>query len=284
MNQIAGITATKNGSRGSLSTKIILVQLAVVLIVMGLNGVVTYMQDSRQLNDSLRQRGEQLLKRLPASLSTPLWNIDAASVDSAVSLEMMDSDVQGIVVKSDSSTSGKMRDPKGAVIAWTDQEGQRLAAAAARHLSADITYQEKTIGKLDVYLSDRSITEGLKSFLLQTSAVTVVVIVLLALATLFITRVLVARPLKLVDGALGRIARGNLSSTVAFHSRDELGSLARAVNEMITQLRGMVVQIRETADQLARSSTQISESSQSCPRAPRARRRRSRKQAPPWKS
>ena len=71
-----------------------------------------------------------------------------------------------------------------------------------------------------------------------------------------------ARPLKIVDGALERIARGNLGSTVAFHSRDELGSLAHAVNEMITQLRGMVVKIRETADQLAKSSIQISESSQ----------------------
>jgi len=262
MNQIAGKAASKNGARGSLSTKIILVQLAVVLIVMGLNGVVTYLQDSRQLNDSLHQRGEQLLKRLPASLSAPLWNVDAASVDSAVSLEMMDSDVQAIVVTAESGASGKMRDAKDAVIAWSDQEGQRIASSAYKHLSADVTYQDKAIGKLDVYLSDRSITEGLKSFLLQTTGVTVVVILLLALATLFITRVLVARPLKIVDGALGRIAHGNLGSTVDFHSRDELGSLAHAVNEMISQLRGMVVKIRETADQLAKSSVQISENSQ----------------------
>lgn len=257
----SSLETERSGRGGSLSTKIIIVQMIVVLVAMGFSGVFTYLQSSKQLNSSLRLRAEQLVKRLPASLSTPLWNLDAASIDSAISVEMADMDVEAIVVTSDAGTSGKVRDAKDAMIAWSEAEGKRLAASGFRHSSGDITYQGKTIGTADIYLTDSSIRSALRTTLVQTALAALGVIVLLALSTFFITRILVARPLKLVDHAVGRIARGDLSSSVAFTSRDELGSLARAINEMIVQLRGMVVQIRETAGQLSGSTTQISEGS-----------------------
>ena len=139
--------------------------------------------------------------------------------------------------------------------------GKRLAAAGFRDSTADVTWQGKTIGTTDIYISDGSVRSGPRTSLVQTALAAIGVIVLLALSTFFITRILVARPLKLVDHAVGRIARGDLSSSVAFTSRDELGNLARAINEMIVQLRAMVVQIRETARQLSGSTTQISEGS-----------------------
>lgn len=259
-NVISATQMAGAGRRGSLSTKIILVQMIVVMIAMGLNGVITYIQSSVRLNDSLRHHGEQLLDRLPASLSTPLWNLNAASLDAVVSLGMMDTDVAAIAVKSDSGTSGKIRDSKGATINLTEQDVQSLAASGYRHLNADVTYQGKAIGTVDVYVSDHSINDALKDSVLQIALVALGVILLLALSTILVTRILVAQPLKLVDHAVGRIAGGDLSSTVSYNSRDELGSLARAVNEMIARLRSMVVQIRETAGQLAGSSTQISDS------------------------
>src|SRR5271157_5405028 len=125
---------------GSVSTKLIFVQVAVVLVVMAVSGAVNYVQDSQRLNVSLRQRGEQLLKRLPPSLSSSLWNVDTTALDSAISMEMMDTDVKAIIVKSDSGTSGKIRDAKGEAAAWTEQEGQALPTSSFRHLSVDISY------------------------------------------------------------------------------------------------------------------------------------------------
>jgi methyl-accepting chemotaxis protein len=248
------------GHRGSLSTRIILVQMVVVLIVMGANGVFTYTQDSRQLNASLRQRGEQLLKRLPASLATPLWNMDNGAIASVIGLEMMDSDVQAVIVKSDAGSAGMVRDAKGAPVEWAEKDGLNLSSGV-RQLSADVAYQDKSIGSVAAYVSDRSMQNALRASLLKAALVAIAVIVLLSLSTLFVTRLLLTRRLKIIDEALGRVTRGDLTGTVGFSSRDELGSLAGAINGMIARLRGIVTQIRETADQLAGSSTQISGSS-----------------------
>jgi len=245
----------------SVSTKIILVQMVVVLVAMIANGTTTYLQTSSQLRHSLDQKGNQLIQRLPSSMATPLWNFDSASIETLLNQEMTDSDIQAIVVKGDSGASGKIRDAKGAPIAITDANTAGLSSTSLHHLKSDIKYQDKVIGTADVYLSDASIVASLRSALLQTALMAVGILTLLSISTFLITRFLVAKPVRLVGKSVEEIAQGDLSSTVNFSSRDELGSLAGAVNEMVARLRDMVVQIRETSGQLNESSTEIEESS-----------------------
>ncbi|MFI5369883.1 MAG: methyl-accepting chemotaxis protein, partial [Spirochaetia bacterium] len=245
----------------SVATRIILVQMIVVLVAMALYGALSYTQSSRGLNDSLQVRGTQMLQRLPASLSTPVWNIDTASMDMLVGLEMMDADVHAIVLTTDSGLRGKIRDEKASIADYAEADAKKLSGGVYQHLEAPIPYQEKSIGKVDVYLSHSAIDQQLKLELVKTAGITLAVILVLAAAAFLTGRFLVSRPLILVSRAVGRIARGDLGTAVQFTSRDELGSLAEATNQMITQLRSMVVQMREAADLVAGSSSQISESS-----------------------
>jgi methyl-accepting chemotaxis protein len=254
------IGARRETRRGSVSTRIILVQMIVVLAAMGINGAFTTLQSSRQLNASLQLRGDQLLKRLPASLATPLWNLDTASIATMVKLEMTDPDVQAVIVKADQGSVGFVRDSAGAIQAYDENAAKSIESAGYQHSQAQVTYQGKTIGEVDVYLSRASIQAALRSNITWTGLVTLGIILMLALSTLLVSRLLVSRPLKAVDRAVRRIARGNLGDMVAFTSRDELGSLADAVNEMTERLRAMVIQIRETSVHMAGSSDEISAS------------------------
>ena len=251
----------RSGRNRSVATQIILVQMIVVLVAMALYGALSYTQSSRRLNDSLQMRGKQMLQRLPASLSTPMWNIDTASMDMLVGLEMMDADVDAIVLTTDSGVRGKIRDGKSKIVDYAEANGKSLSSGASQRLESQILYQEKSIGKVEVYLSHRAIDDQLKLELAKTAGVTLAVILVLAAAAFFTGRFLVSRPLMLVSNAVGRIARGDLGTTVQFKSRNELGSLAEATNQMISQLRSMVIQMREAADLVAGSSSQISESS-----------------------
>ncbi len=235
--------------------------MIIVLLVMGGFGLTSYMQTSKQLYQSIRIREQQTAQRLPASLAILLWNMDTASVDMLVSLEMMDPDVQAVVLSTDSGARGKVRDEKANPVDYTEASAKELAASKFQKVQAKVVYQDKTIGSVDMYYSDASIKTQLQSELFTTSAMTLAVIVVLAIATLLITRLLVSKPLALVDSAVERVARGDLSDTVHFKSRDELGKLAAGINEMILQLRRMVAQIRGTADLLAGSSTQFSANS-----------------------
>jgi methyl-accepting chemotaxis protein len=255
--------APQTQKRSSVSTRLILVQFVVVLVAMGASGVFTISQSSRQLNQSLAQREQQLLTRLPASLATPLWNFDNASIDMLLGLEMMDQDVAAITVKGDSGTVGMVRGEKNAPVKATDSQVADLAATSFKHAKADVAYQGKSIGTVEVFLSDASIHAALNTSLLQTVGAALGVILLLSVATLLISRLLVGRPLTVVGDAVGRVAGGDLSSTVAIARRDELGILAGAVNAMIGQLRDMVVRIRETAGALVASTAQFTESSKS---------------------
>ena len=253
--------ASHSRTKGSVSSKIILVQMTVVLLAMGGYGLASYTQMSQRLNQSILIREKQTEQRLPASLAIPLWNMDTASLDMLVSLEMMDPDVKGIVVTSDSNVTGKVRDDAAKLVEYSDANAKILAAPTLKKLEAKISFQDKTIGSVAIYYSSESIQAQLRSGLVLTIAMTLAVILVLALATFLVTRVLVRRPLALFDAAVEHIAQGDLSDTVSYTSRDELGSLAAGINTMIVQLRGMVLQIRGTADQLAGSSTQISDSS-----------------------
>jgi PAS domain S-box-containing protein len=242
------LTKKRPGFRGSVSTTIIVVQLVVVLVVMAVNGELTYIQDEKRLNESLRQREGQLLRRLPSSLVMPLWNLDGASVDLTVTTEMMDTDVQAIVVTSISGISGKIRDDKGAVAAWTQKDGLRLSTSSYHRLSSEITYKGKAIGTVVIFLSDQSIKNALRASLLQTYFTAGIVIVLLSLSTFIISRFFVARPLKLVDQALVRIAGGDLSITVSFRSRNEIGVLARTFNIMAEKLKRTMEDLRRSEE------------------------------------
>jgi methyl-accepting chemotaxis protein len=235
--------------------------MIVVLLAMGGFGLTSYRQTSKQLYQSIQTREKQIGQRLPASLAIPLWNMDAVSVNTLISLEMMDPDVEAIVVSTDSGTSGKVRDDKANPVDYTDAGAKDLAASKLQKLQTKVVYQDKTIGSIDIYYSDASIKAQLRSELLITLGMTLAAIIVLALATVLITRILVSKPLTLVDSAVERVARGDLSDTVHFTSRDELGKLAAGINEMILQLRKMVAQIRGTADLLAGSSTQFSANS-----------------------
>jgi two-component system cell cycle sensor histidine kinase/response regulator CckA len=250
METETGSVPTKNRAarRGSVSTRIILVQVAVVLVIMAANGAVSALQETHRLRALLRQREEQLLARLPSTLSAPLWNIDNVVMDSILATEMVDTDLQAIVVKSTSGTTGKRRDSRGTVEAWAKPDEQAFPASRFRRLSSDIVYQGKAIGTVDIYLSDSSITGALRATLLQTVFAVGVVIVLLSLSTLVIIRLLVARPLKLVDHALGRIAGGDLSSTVTFRSQNEIGVLAQTFNVMTERLKGTMEDLRRSEE------------------------------------
>jgi PAS domain S-box-containing protein len=234
--------------RGSVSTRIILVQTIVVLVVMAANGTITYIKDSQRLNASLHQREEQMIKRLPSNLATPLWNVDVPSLDSVITTEMMDPDVQAIIITTTSGTSGRIRNASGAPVAWNERDRPSLRAPGLTDLKAGITYRGEDIGTVDIFLSDRSIGNELRATLFQTVLLVIFVIGLLSLSTQLIIRILVARPLRLVDRALMQIAGGDLNKLVSFPSSNEIGLLARTFNIMAEKLQRTMEDLRQSEE------------------------------------
>lgn len=66
-------------------------------------------------------------------------------------------------------------------------------------------------------------------------------------------------PLKTAREVLNSVAQGDLTQSLAIIKGDEVGILSAAVNKLVNELRGAIAHIIQIADELASSSTQMSQ-------------------------
>ncbi len=100
----------------------------------------------------------------------------------------------------------------------------------------------------DVFFTDAQSAQRLATLLvLSTTAVAFVIAVLLSV---YIIRS-ITRPLKEIEQATKRLAGGELDVTVAYESKNELGSLASSVRTLIASLHGYIGNISEILGAMA---------------------------------
>jgi len=128
-----------------------------------------------------------------------------------------------------------------------DNSGERWAHAVKKGRLPDsqLTYQitqtihskeGQMIGTLQIGLSLFKMDSQINGLKRDILLVTLGVIGLGILFTLIMTRVLL-RPIEKLAEATERVAKGELAQTVDIRSRDEIGDLARAFNQMTLQLK-----------------------------------------------
>ncbi|WP_281272171.1 methyl-accepting chemotaxis protein [Paenibacillus flagellatus] len=137
---------------------------------------------------------------------------------------------------------------------------QEQLAGAGDNLKA--TIQE--IVALNVKLAEQAWKDGGslydRSFAITTAIVVVAVVVSVVLG-LFISRA-IARPLGQVTELVAKVADGDLRETVDIDRKDEIGVLARSINDMIVRLRTLVGGIVASAQSVSSASEQISASTE----------------------
>jgi methyl-accepting chemotaxis protein len=72
----------------------------------------------------------------------------------------------------------------------------------------------------------------------------------------------ISRPITKLAVAADKVAQGDLTDTIAIKSRDEIGRLAEAFNNMVISLKNLVAQIQNTASLVASASNELSISSE----------------------
>lgn len=68
----------------------------------------------------------------------------------------------------------------------------------------------------------------------------------------------IAKPIRGLVAATAVVAQGDLTQTVDVDSKDEVGMLARAFSDMLSNLRGVVSQVTAAANELAMASEELS--------------------------
>ena len=106
-----------------------------------------------------------------------------------------------------------------------------------------------------------SVALSLISNLVNTSAIAVLIFLLLSVAVGFAVARQIVLPIEKLAVTAKQIAAGDLSQTVSIRSRDEIGSLANTFNDMTSQLRSLVgsleQHVSERTQELERASLRV---------------------------
>ncbi|GGH31567.1 methyl-accepting chemotaxis protein [Paenibacillus segetis] len=103
----------------------------------------------------------------------------------------------------------------------------------------------------DLYKSSRTITIAV-----------ILVALVLSVGLGYVISQVIARPLNRVVQLVGKVAQGDLSETSEINSKDEVGVLAKSVNDMVLNLRQTVGEILVSAETVSAASQQISASTE----------------------
>jgi methyl-accepting chemotaxis protein len=141
------------------------------------------------------------------------------------------------------------------------------AIAAKNYLGKDCTSchavaEGTVLGVVNMKISLDQVNQAVSTQRLHSIiAASVVSMLLLAFIFLFIRNV-VARPLEEMGQGLSSIAsgEGDLTRRLTVHGRDEIGQAAESFNQMMEKFSGLVRQVGESANRVAKAARQLSES------------------------
>jgi methyl-accepting chemotaxis protein len=110
---------------------------------------------------------------------------------------------------------------------------------------------------LGVSVPVAEVTKKLHAFQVNSLVVTIIILFLSGCIGYFFSSWL-AKPIRELSAATGRIAKGDLSvSDMKVTSKDELGQLAADFSSMTSSLRQLIRQVLQSAEQMAASSEQL---------------------------
>jgi methyl-accepting chemotaxis protein len=289
-----------NGST-SLKAKLLLLCISSTTLVLAAMGAYGYLDQRGRLTRELTASIEGASARLAANLPPAVWNLYKDQASSQLAVEMAIPDIEAIEIRSDKGAlfaGAVRRDGKSIPL----EDGWRKPEHALSK-AFDIAWEGKVVGRGEVVYSldemASRLTRQLVSNLVQ---IVLVDLILSGLLWLILSR-LVTGPITDLRQVTEEVVRtGDLRQKVTTRSRDEIGKLAVAFQEMmknlekktveaeriakgdltvevavlsdsdafgsafrkmVSQLRDVVVRIGEASTQVAGGSQEMSDASQS---------------------
>ncbi|MDR7377949.1 diguanylate cyclase (GGDEF)-like protein [Rhodoferax ferrireducens] len=185
---------------------------------------------ARELSLRIREPMSQYTQLLSSALAMPIWNVDKAVASQLIDSVMRNPDVVAVTI----------HDEFGNTFVSGEDGARRHGLVLSQQ--SDILMEKKRIGQVQVELSTDRIERQLWADFTQLGlALLAQVVISFALVLLLVER-RVIRPLSVLQLATSRLARGELNQPLAWHRRDEIGSLAHSLDQMRESLGGLIAE------------------------------------------
>ena len=228
------------------SLQIRFVARAVPLVLVSTAGVFTFTQiDARRTATAeLKSKLREVTEIQSAALAGPLWNVDEDQVSLILSAMAIDSDVLGVVVydefESVVARSGALE--ASDVTVFVEEAPIRYPSEGG----------SEVIGRLVVAFTDKRARAAVREGQITAAAVGVLLVLAIVLSVLYAHRRTIGIPLYRLLASIESMRKDNLRTPVEWQSRDEIGVVVAAFNELQRQQEAVETSLRSARDDLER--------------------------------
>lgn len=224
-----------NGIRARL-----FITLSSILALIGVCALMGFLHLSheRDLAD-LHLRGEVLARVQASALRFPLWNLNIDQVESLINMLKNADDFDG----------AQIIDPQDKVVVKIGENFDPNADFKfTKNILHDETGTEHNLGRIEIYLSTKTLKEQFKTDLINGIIALIILIFITFIAFWISLSQLVISPLRKMMAVIDHVAKGDFEKKLHIDRKDEFGSLATVFNRMTSEVSEMYRVIEQKVD------------------------------------
>lgn len=184
----------------------------------------------REIDAQVRVPMSQYDEMLAQTMSVALWNVDRTVANQTVRAVMRNPDVVRVTVTDETGNS------------FVDISAPERRVGQLLQETMPVLYVDKVIGKVTIEVSAAQVSKDLVADSLKLGVALIAQVVISFVLILLLFEYRVVRPLSILQHATGRLARGELDQSVQLRRVDEIGSLAQGLDDMRSELRGLIAE------------------------------------------
>jgi signal transduction histidine kinase len=219
----------------NISFKINAFMIFIVVILFLVIGIIEFQTNQKENANKLENDYEIVSDRLIETLRNPIWDLDIDTMNSILTAEMQNENIQLIAVtdyQTDKFLAGKARD-----VNWELVDLSSMGSTSTEK-KIDVLKNGDPIAFIELQLTDKfykaEINAQVRGLIIQT----IILIIVFSSVLYFIILFIVVKPIKKLAGVTQEISKEGLDKKVEVKSQDEVGQLGEAFNVMTSKLKG----------------------------------------------
>ena len=230
----------------SISSQFSLALIVILAIILLLFAVIATVLNVSRISNELKQQVANYLSLSAAALSQPLWNMDFDTGIGVVDALMLDQNVVYVRVVVNQETVVVRQGTGYEQMVFSDFNSSWEFIKG----TIPVTFEGAQIGTLELVFSRAAAQREMLLNIAGIILLTVLIVIAISITSIMVSRRAVAAPLETLQRSAAAIASGDLKAPIDVDRRDEIGLLARDLNDMRQSIASLVDQLRHSNEEL----------------------------------
>ena len=228
----------------NIRNKFVIPTLLVSIVTFSIWAIYMVNDENKKMIEQFDKKRIQL-KTLAALVNVEsLWNFDYKGVEVNTKAFLDDEDIVRIEVR--------------------DVSGEKIYGEFKEHNIQDIVIEKseikkenEKIGEIEIHFSKKRINDTISKSTVRIVVVNIVLALLIGI-TIIIVSFVVTKPIKNIQEYSKKLKEGDFSNKITITSKDEIGDTARLIEETISRINDVLLDIDEGQQAIRRSANDIS--------------------------